>query len=199
MKAARRERLKTGIQVLLSGFALAVMTATAAPSFAAEPCYTQTEMEAEHAIRLHSEMMVVGLKCHKHYAAEKPFHAYADFTKRNSAAIARFEQVLIGHMRKRGERNPTRAFDRMRTIIANDYARQSNMVPTRDYCEAKLGWLAEVGSMGQSAFRNHVVNVRANGLTMTPLCSARETFTAQRPMETAFVPPSRLPRAKPTR
>lgn len=216
MTAARRALRSTGIPVLLSGMAIAALTLGAGPGHAAKPaaCYTKAEFEAEQAIRLHSEMMVVGLKCHKLFEAKRPFHIYADFTSRNSKAIADFEKVLVAHLRKRGEANPTRAFDRLRTIIANDYARQSNMTATKAFCESKLDWLAQMSAMDTKAFRQHVVTVRTEGLTLTPLCAALETQTAARPVQAAAVPAAapiagpaaapavaatRLPEAKPVR
>ncbi|WP_051340704.1 hypothetical protein [Azospirillum halopraeferens] len=97
-------------------------------------CYSRAEHAAEQAIRMHTELMVIGLTCQSVAAAENPFGKYQDFTIKHRAFISDQEKVLIEHFRKTARGNPTRAFDSFRTELANEISRRSAIVGTNIYC-----------------------------------------------------------------
>jgi len=77
--------------ILLTLFAFMI----AAPA-SASSCYRAQEVEAENGIRIHSELMVIGLNCqHMTPAGYKNFYAqYREFSARHGDLFATYEDVL---------------------------------------------------------------------------------------------------------
>ncbi|KAA0678051.1 hypothetical protein [Roseomonas genomospecies 6] len=109
---------------------------TAAKSTASKPgaCYNRAEHAAEQTIRMHTEMMVVGLACQQVYPDKKPFNLYQDFTIKNRSLISNSEASMIDHFRKRSGGNATRQFDMFRTELANEISRRAAVIGTPLYC-----------------------------------------------------------------
>lgn len=111
--------------------ALAVM-----PAQAKAPCYAPAEFEAEQAIRLHTEMMVVGLTCQHMDVAGQPslFAQYKLFTLHNSKQVERWEKALIAYYKRTVKGNPNRAFDTFRTRLANETSQRAIALTTPVFC-----------------------------------------------------------------
>ncbi|GAA4254903.1 hypothetical protein GBZ26_18150 [Azospirillum formosense] len=109
---------------------------TAAKSAATKPgaCYSRAEHAAEQTIRMHTEMMVVGLTCQQVNPDKKPFNLYQDFTVKNRSLISNSEASMIDHFRKKGGGNATRQFDMFRTELANEVSRRAAVIGTGLYC-----------------------------------------------------------------
>src|SRR5687768_12155513 len=86
------------------------LLAIAQPAFADMPvvtvrptvvsaCYTKDEAIAEQAVRIHSELMVIGLNCqHMTPAGQKNlYQSYREFTARHSSLFARYETTLMNY------------------------------------------------------------------------------------------------------
>ena len=149
-----RSAAAVGFAVLFAGAALpaaaavaketpkpaAAKAATAKPasskSAASKPgaCYSRAEHAAEQTIRMHTEMMVVGLACQQVYPDKKPFNLYQDFTIKNRSLISNSEASMIDHFRKKGGGNATRQFDMFRTELANEISRRAAVIGTGLYC-----------------------------------------------------------------
>ncbi len=99
------------LSVLLSG-----------PAFAgSNKCYTKADSEAEQGIRIHSELMVIGLNCqHKYKAgAENLYQAYRKFTFTHAKTFAGYETQLLDYFKRAGSKNPEGDLNTMRTVFAN--------------------------------------------------------------------------------
>ena len=72
------------------------------PASAAAACYTPDEAEAEQGIRIHSELMVIGLNCqHMARAGKKNLYLeYRDFTARHAQVFSDYETRLIRYFRR---------------------------------------------------------------------------------------------------
>ncbi|WP_114859102.1 hypothetical protein [Azospirillum brasilense] len=114
----------------------AAAKSTAAKSTATKPgaCYSRAEHAAEQTIRMHTEMMVVGLTCMQVNPEKKPFNLYQDFTVKNRSLISNSEASMIDHFRKKGGGNATRQFDMFRTELANEISRRAAVIGTGLYC-----------------------------------------------------------------
>ncbi|UKJ72765.1 hypothetical protein [Azospirillum brasilense] len=114
----------------------AAAKSTAAKSTASKPgaCYSRAEHAAEQTIRMHTEMMVVGLTCQQVNPDKKPFNLYQDFTIKNRSLISNSEASMIDHFRKKGGGNATRQFDMFRTELANEVSRRAAVIGTGLYC-----------------------------------------------------------------
>ncbi|AWJ82901.1 hypothetical protein TSH58p_04835 [Azospirillum sp. TSH58] len=114
----------------------AAAKSTASKAAATKPgaCYSRAEHAAEQTIRMHTEMMVVGLTCMQVNPEKKPFNLYQDFTVKNRSLISNSEASMIDHFRKKGGGNATRQFDMFRTELANEVSRRAAVIGTGLYC-----------------------------------------------------------------
>ncbi len=171
-------------------FTLSTLCATAAmitllaigavrPATAAA-CYTDAQLEAEQAIRVHSELMVIALKCYRHFPESKPYEQYASFTERNRSLISRWETTLVQFFRNEHRARPTRAFDSLRTRIANDFAAEANVMTADRYCSQKLEHLKQVTLLDEQGFALMVGKLRETVLSSVPHCSTATEAYANR-------------------
>jgi len=122
--------------------ALAVGLAVALPAGAAgaagqkPACYTADEFEAEQAIRLHTELMVIGLTCQSMDVPGKPslFARYRQFTDTHQNLIRGWEKTMVGHFKRTQKGNSTRGFDTFRTRLANETSQRAIALSTPVFC-----------------------------------------------------------------
>jgi len=106
------------------------------PVQAKPPCYTPDEFEAEQGIRLHTELMVVGLTCQEMGPKDQPslFAQYKMFTLKNQKQIQAWEKNLIAYYKRTVKGNPNRAFDTFRTRLANETSQRAIALTTPVFC-----------------------------------------------------------------
>ena len=100
---------------------------TANNSFAAS-CYKSSEAEAEQGIRIHSELMVIGLNC-QHMATangKNLYLAYREFTNQYGDLFGGYEDVMMNYFRKNGQSNPVASINTMRTQFANKISKKDS-------------------------------------------------------------------------
>lgn len=87
-------------------------------------CYTPSEAAAEQALRLHSELLVIGLNCQniKQSNGENTYQKYQDFTKKHAVLLEQYEKQLLSHFRKQGSASPEKDLNELRTNMANNLA-----------------------------------------------------------------------------
>ncbi|MEA1937623.1 MAG: hypothetical protein U9N14_00830 [Pseudomonadota bacterium] len=95
-------------------------------------CYTIDEIEAEQAVRLHSEMMVLGLTCRAYFP--DAYTRYNSFTVRHAVLLGGYEDRLISHFKRVGAANPIRAFHTRRTEIANEISGMAATMTPIAFC-----------------------------------------------------------------
>lgn len=132
-----------------AAIALVALTATtpvmAAPPAKKGPCYSVPEFAAEQGIRLHTELMVVGLTCQY---LDKPgqaslFNQYKQFTLKYQNRIQDWEKSLIGYFQRTTAGNATRNFDSFRTRLANETSQRAIALSTPVFCGAHAPLVAE--------------------------------------------------------
>lgn len=108
------------------------------PAVAKPVCYTEAEAKAEQAIRLHTDLMVVGLTCQDSVPPGQAslFARYREFTDRHQAAVKAWEKVLVGHFRRVGKGSATKNFDSYRTSLANETSRRAIALSNPVFCAA---------------------------------------------------------------
>ena len=111
------------------------MLATSTSAWAKSACYSAAEYDAEQAVRLHTELMVIGLTCNAIEADRKLFAKYQQFTTKHRTSLMNWEKVLIGHFRETDKSNPTRKFDDFRTVVANEIAQRSALLTPPVFCQ----------------------------------------------------------------
>ena len=82
-------------------------------------CYSQSEARAEQILRIHSELMVIGLNCQHRANLVDPYRDYQNFTARFLHIIQNNENMLQTYFLRQGNNNPSRSVHDLRTNIAN--------------------------------------------------------------------------------
>lgn len=125
------------------------------PVQAKPPCYTPDEFEAEQGIRLHTELMVVGLTCQEMGPKDQPslFAQYKMFTLKNQKQIQVWEKNLIAYYKRTVKGNPNRAFDTFRTRLANETSQRAIALTTPVFCADHVPVIAKAMATDIQAIR----------------------------------------------
>lgn len=115
-------------------------------------CYTQEEAVAEQAIRIHSELMVIGLNCqHMTPAGQKNlYQSYREFTAEHSDLFASYENTLLGYFGRTGASNPESSLNTMRTQFANKISLDAAKMRPDLFCNHYMPRIQKVSTMGNS-------------------------------------------------
>ena len=148
--------LAAGMAVLLS---LQATAASAAPA-----CYNIAEFEAEQGLRIHSELMVIGLTCAKMPNGAALYGKYQQFTAKNKNLITMYENALIAHYGAEKE------FHAMRTGLANRISQLAigNVV---GFCNAFSPRIDAALGMDQEKIRRWAQQVWRDAPTSKPICT----------------------------
>lgn len=139
---------------------------------AGEACYSSSEAEAEQGIRIHSELMIIGLNCaHMTPADQENLYAqYRKFTDDNVTLFAGYEDVLMNYFRRVGESAPEGALNDMRTFFANKIANDvAQMRPDR-FCRRYAGRIAQAAAMDRKSLRQWAATIYPEHPPSHPLC-----------------------------
>lgn len=148
------------------------------------PCYTPAEFEAEQAIRLHTELMVVGLTCQAMDPKGGPslFAQYKMFTLKHQAAVQGWEKALIAHYKRAGVRNPTKEFDSFRTRLANEMSQRAIALSAQIFCENHVPVVGAAMAMPekdvQKAILAHAESAGAVRVAAAPRCDVPAQATS---------------------
>lgn len=112
-------------------------------------CYSRAEAEAEQGLRLHSELMVIGLNCQHLFPANgRDLYAqYRDFTHRNKDLFAEYELILMRYFEKSGVSDPARALHTLRTEMANNVSENAALMRPDLFCAKNAPRIAESAAM----------------------------------------------------
>lgn len=184
--------------ILALALAASVSTGDAFAAPPKQPCYTQAEVRAEQAIRLHTELMVVGLTCGDTGAAAGSglFAQYKAFTLRHKDEISAWEKTLIGHFRRHAKGDATRSFDTFRTRLANEMSQRAIALSTPVFCGVHAPIAAKAATLSRDELKRLVDADNAVRLTAAPRCEAPAARVAE---GTANAVASRAVTAAPTR
>ncbi|ACI98268.1 hypothetical protein [Rhodospirillum centenum] len=146
------------------------------------PCYTQAEFEAEQAIRLHTELMVVGLTCGEMSQAGGPslFAQYKQFTLQHRNDIVSWEKALIGHFKRSRGGNATREFDSFRTRLANETSQRAIALSNPVFCQAYVPAVVKALAMSRQDLMESLKADRPMRLAAVPRCDAPAKPSAAR-------------------
>ncbi|MFM2044181.1 MAG: hypothetical protein RLY86_2757 [Pseudomonadota bacterium] len=148
----------------------------AAPAGAA-PCLTEAEVDAERAIRLHTELMVVGLTCEPTPVEGRPslFARYREFTDRHQVDVRAWEQTLIGHYRRTAKGNANRRFDSFRTALANETSRKAIALTNPVFCGTYVPVVEQIMALSREELRARLGTVEVGHISSLPRCPAKNT------------------------
>ncbi len=136
-------------------------------------CYSSQEAEAEQAIRIHSELMVIGLNC-AHLATANGNNLYLEhkkFTNKHSKLFERYEQIIMDHMRKNGTSNPDKAMHLLRTKFANKVSGDVAEMRPDIFCKSHASRIEKVSVMDELTFRKWAATPFEGHPVSQPLCN----------------------------
>ncbi len=156
--------------ILLCVLSLLVFTA---PAYAVA-CYTEAEAEAEQGVRIHSELMVIGLNCqHKTPAGEKNYyHQYKEMTAKNGLLFAGYESTLIRYFARAGAENPESEMNRLRTQFANKISGDAAKMRPDLFCAHYAPRIAKAAAMTNAQLRHWAGTFFRSYPLTQPICAS---------------------------
>ena len=136
----------------------------------AKSCYSSAEAEAEQAIRIHSELMVIGLNCqHMTPRGWKNFYQqYREITNNYSRTISGYESTLISYYNQSG--NGERKMHDLRTSFANETSTNSARMRPDVFCAKFSPRIPKVANMSRTEFVDWIKASASTQRLSKPLC-----------------------------
>lgn len=152
------------------------------PGVGGRQCYTPEEAEAEQAIRIHSELMVIALNCqHMTPRGWKNFYQqYQEITNRNANLIGNYENILISYFAVAGRSNAELAFHDMRTNFANKVSTDAARMRPDIFCSNYAPRLPKVDKMTEADLRSWARDAARTQASSHQPCTAADMMTATR-------------------
>jgi hypothetical protein len=135
-------------------------------------CYSLAEAEAEQGIRIHSELMVIGLNCQHLGPRDRKnlYMQYKDFTNKNASLIRGYENTLINFFKQSGKGNPERAMHDMRTNFANKISKDVATMRPDAFCAYYSPRIPRAAAMNQDQVRQWAATFFPGHPTSQALC-----------------------------
>ncbi len=144
-----RKRLGRAGAGLLAVMMLASLSAIAQAKDNA--CYSKAEMEAEQAMRFQTEVMVLSDTC------SNP--AYSSFAKRNREALVTYQQRMVEHFRRGGDRHAQTSFDHYQTELANETSLRVGEKPSAQACREAAGTFATAAKLDNEGLHRYAAEL----------------------------------------
>lgn len=158
---------------LATGFFLTATPVRAEDDSVGTGCYSAEEMEAEQGLRIHTELMIIGLNC-QHLAAANGngnlYRQYEDYTRRHTGLIAEYERKMVNFYRRSGSANTERDINDLRTLLANKIAGEVVRLQPNVFCKAYGGRITQALAMDETQIRQWARTVFAGFEPTRPSC-----------------------------
>ncbi len=138
----------------------------------ANECYTKSEAEAEQGIRIHSELMVIGLNC-AHMASANGSNLYMEhkkFTAKHADLFAEYENTLMDYMRNNNVKNPEKAMHKLRTEFANKISSEVAKMRPDIFCRTFSSRIEKAAGMSRENLRKWAATPFPGHEVSKPLC-----------------------------
>lgn len=151
------------MRVLIFVIALLITSSSAQ----AKSCYSAKEAEAEQGIRIHSELMVIGLNCqHMTPRGWKNFYQqYRDITQRQKSLISGYESILI-----KANGGSERKMHDMRTAFANQTSTDAARMRPDVFCSNYAPRIPKAAQMSRAEFQQWAASAASTQRSSKPMC-----------------------------
>lgn len=155
---------------------LLAMTLFATPALAGI-CYTPTEAEAEQGIRIHSELMVIGLNCqHRTPKGQKDYYyQYKEFTAKHGTLFAGYETTLMSYFSRAGAKDPEGKLNSMRTQFANKISGDAAKMRPDLFCAYYAPRIPKASQMTDGQVRKWAGTFFDSHPVSQPMCASSAT------------------------
>ena len=158
--------------------AIAALLSVIASQASAAPaaCYTEQQYRAEQAIRYHTRLMIIGMRCQRVLAQPTAYSDYNAFTKRNQTVIHSQENQLIAYFKAHKVKQPEMALHSLRTDMANSMSMQANGPAVVSFCKNYAGTLQQAKTMKPADFQKWItqISLQTPETSSKPLCAAAQ-------------------------
>jgi hypothetical protein len=157
------------MQIMKAGVLATILAGSVSVAQAAT-CYRSDEIEADQAVRLQAQIMVLSDSCHS--------DSYGEFRAHIGQALAAYQQKMIGHFRREGAsaRGADSAFDSFITALANKMALTYGNEPVGSLCPRSANFLAQAGHFSQNDFVHYVSEQAAANRQTYAICKDEAAF-----------------------
>lgn len=138
----------------------------------AAACYSQQEAEAEQGIRIHSELMVIGLNCNHMAKARDLYGKYRIFTSKYADLFATYERILMKHMASNGDKNPEASLNLLRTEFANKISHDAAKMRPDIFCKSYSPRIEKAAQLNYEGVRRWAATIFPSHPVSKPVCSA---------------------------
>ena len=138
----------------------------------ASTCYSNAEAEAEQGIRIHSELMVIGLNC-THMGAKAGINLYGQyrqFTADHGDLFAAYEKILLKHYKSSGSNNPEADMNSLRTGYANRISKDAAGMRPDIFCSKYAPRVLKASDMQRDDIRKWASTIYPSHPLSKPLC-----------------------------
>ena len=153
-------------------FALATFLISGSALAADDGCYSNAEAEAEQGIRIHSELMVIGLNC-QHMGERQGMDLYGDyrqFTADHGKLFAEYEKILIKYFQKSGDKKPEESLNTLRTNFANKISNDAASMRPDVFCSTFAPRITKASTMKLEDMRKWAATIYPSHPVSKPLC-----------------------------
>ena len=149
-----------------------VLMLSAGTALAASTCYTQSEAEAEQGLRIHSELMVIGLNCQNMRFSDGTnlYRKYNQFTRENVDIFASYEEKLLEYYKKRGDKNPEASLNTLRTAMANAISNSAARMKPDQFCNRYAGRIFKASAMDRPTLKKWASTLYPSHPVSQPIC-----------------------------
>ena len=156
------------IMTLLTAFLLFSVSAQAGGK-----CYSNMEAEADQGIRIHSELMVIGLNCQhmgKRYGMNL-YGQYRELTARHADLFASYEESLMAFFKKRGDAKPVASLNTLRTSYANKISKDAASMRPDVFCAKFAPRVDSAHKMSEADLRKWASTIYPSHPVSYPVCA----------------------------
>lgn len=141
----------------------------------ASTCYSASEAEAEQGIRIHSELMNIGLYC-DHMGKRAGMSLYGDyrqFTADHGTLFANYESILMAYFKRNGDAKPEASLNTLRTNFANSISKEAAGMRPDVFCSRYAPRIEKAKGMSDMDVRKWAATFTASHPVSKPICASK--------------------------
>jgi hypothetical protein len=139
-------------------------------------CYSHEEAEAEQGLRIHSELMVIGLNCMAMplFAPKNLYGKYREFTSEYEDLFKTYEDTLLAYFKKEGGGDPAASLNTLRTSLANKFSTDAADMRPDVFCLKFSPRIEAASEMDLKDVRAWASTFEASNPVSRPLCDGEK-------------------------
>lgn len=137
-------------------------------------CYSPEQAEADQGLRIHSELMVIGLNC-QHMAqrhGDNLYLTYRRFTADNARIFAEYEKRIMAFYEANNKAQPEDKLNDLRTGYANKISEDAATMRPDVFCSQYAPRIHQASEMTEEELRSWAGTIFPSHPVSYPLCAA---------------------------